>query len=34
VVERTRGFFEAMGCEVSVELDMDVPMLVKNLAVV
>jgi 3-hydroxybutyryl-CoA dehydrogenase len=30
VVARVRGFFEALGWEVGVEVDPDVPMLVKN----
>jgi 3-hydroxybutyryl-CoA dehydrogenase len=30
VVERVRGFFEALGWAVGVEVDPDVPMLVKN----
>jgi len=33
VVERVRGFYEALGWEVGVEVDPDVPMLVKNAVV-
>jgi 3-hydroxybutyryl-CoA dehydrogenase len=34
VVARVQAFFEALGCAVGVELDPDVPMLVKNAVVV